>query len=415
MAEILTITGMGAAGDGIARLLDGATSFVPLALPGETVRATVLGNRASLEAVLTSSPDRVTPPCPHFAECGACALQHWADAPYAAWKSAKLVEALSRAGYTDIPLAPLVRTPPRTRRRADLALRRTPAGLALGFHARGSQQVVALEDCEVLDPRLVALFAPLRDVLRRLNAVQKEGSAVLNLLDSGPDLVLRTDGPLDQHGRATLAAFAREYGLPRIAWARGDGPPEMAAQLGSVHITLSGVRVQPAPGAFLQASPAGEAGIIAAVLAGLPRKLGPKARIAELYAGLGTLSFPLSQRARVSAYESSPEAVLALKAAAGSHRIQAECRDLDRRPLLPLDLKVFQAVVLDPPFAGAAEQVAQLARAKVPSVIYVSCNPAALGRDAALLRQAGYRVVAATPIDQFPFSSHLEAVVSFVL
>ncbi len=413
MAEILSITGMGAAGDGIARLPDGGTCFVPLALPGETVRATMQGNRASLEAVLSASPDRVTPPCPHFSECGACALQHWADAPYAAWKSAKLSEALSRAGYADVTLAPMVRTPLRHRRRADLALRRTPAGLALGFHARGSQQVVALETCEILDPRLVALFAPLREVLRRVNALQKEGSAVLNLLDSGPDLLLRTDGPLDQHGRTALAQFAQAHGLPRIAWARGNAPPELAAQLGSVHITLSGARVQPAPGAFLQASPAGEAGIIAAVLAALPKKLGPKARIAELYAGIGTLSFPLSQHARVSAYEASPEAVQALKAAAGSHRIQAECRDLDRRPLLPLDLKVFQVVVLDPPFTGAAEQVAQLARARVPCVIYVSCNPAALGRDAAVLRQAGYRLAAATPIDQFPFSPHLEAVVAF--
>ncbi len=415
MTETLEITGIGAAGDGIARLADGSTCFVPLALPGETVRATVQDNRANLEAVLTASADRVTPPCPHFAECGACALQHWADAPYAAWKSAKLAEALSRAGYTDIALQPMVRTPLHGRRRADLALRRTPAGLALGFHARGSQQVVALDACAVLDPRLVALFAPLRDVLRRINAVQKEASAVLNLLDSGPDLLLRTDGPLDQHGRTALAAFAQAHGLPRIAWARGNAEPELAAQLGSVHITLSGVRVQPAPGAFLQASPAGEAGIIAAVLAALPRKLGPKARIAELYAGLGTLSFPLSQRARVSAYEASPEAVLALQAAAGGHRIQAERRDLDRRPLLPLDLKPFQVVVLDPPFAGAAEQVAQLARAKVPCVIYVSCNPAALGRDAAVLRQAGYRLAAATPIDQFPFSPHLEAVVAFAL
>lgn len=412
-ADILGVTGIGAAGDGVARLPDGSACFVPLALPGESVRATVLGSRASLEAVLRASPDRVAPPCRHFAECGACALQHWADAPYAAWKAAKLGEALARAGYPDVPLQPMVRTPPRSRRRADLALRRTPAGLALGFHARGSQQVVALDACEVLDPRLVQLFAPLREVLRRLNALRREGSAVLNLLDSGPDLLLRTDGPLDPPGRALLAAFAREQGLPRIAWARGDGLAEVAAQLGPVHILLSGVRVQPAPGAFLQASPAGEAGILAAVLAGLPPKLGPKARIAELYAGLGTLSFALAARARVSAHEGSAEAVKALQAAAGGHRIQAECRDLDRRPLLPAELKPFQAVVLDPPFAGAAEQVAQLARARVPSVVYVSCNPAALGRDAAVLRQAGYRLQAATPIDQFPFSPHLEAVVAF--
>ena len=309
----------------------------------------------------------------------------------------------------------MLRTPLRNRRCADLALRRTPAGLALGFHARGSAQVVALEVCEILDPRLVALFAPLREMLRRLPALLREGSAVLNLLDSGPDLLLRTDGPLDQHGRTALASFARDHGMPRIAWARGNAEPEMAAQLGSVDIMLSGMRVQPAPGAFLQASPVGEAHIIDAVMAALPKKLGPKARIAELYAGIGTLSFPLSTRARVTAYEGAADAVVALQAVSGSHRIQVERRDLDRRPLLPLDLKVFQVVVLDPPFAGAAEQVAQLARAKVPHIIYVSCNPAALGRDAAVLRQAGYRAVAATPIDQFPFSPHLEAVVAFAL
>jgi 23S rRNA (uracil1939-C5)-methyltransferase len=414
-SKTLTIVALGAAGDGVAPLPDGGTCFVPLALPGETVRLERQGNRARLLEVLTSSPDRVTPPCPHFTVCGGCALQHWAEAPYAAWKSAKLAEALSRAGYPDAPLAPLVRTPLRHRRRADLALRRTPAGVALGFHARGSAQVVTLDACEVLDARLVALFAPLREMLRRLNALQREGSAVLNLLDSGPDLLLRTDGALDQHGRALLAGFAEAHGLPRITWARGNGPPETAAQFGPAFIMLGGVRVQPPPGAFLQASPAGEAAIIAAVLAALPAKLSPKARIAELYAGIGTLSFPLSQRARVNAFEGAPDAVAALQAVAGGHRIQAEKRDLARRPLLPAELKPFEVVVLDPPFAGAADQVAQLARARVPRVIYVSCNPAALGRDAAMLRQAGYRLLAATPIDQFHFSPHLEAVVSFAL
>lgn len=405
---------MGAAGDGLARLPDGSACFVPLALPGETVRATLSGSRASLDAVLAPSPDRVTPPCPHFTECGGCALQHWAAAPYAEWKRARLTEALSRAGYSVEP-APLVTTPLRHRRRADLALRRTPAGVALGFHARASTQVVALEDCVVLDPRLVALFTPLRALLLRLAALHRDGSAVLNLLDSGPDLLLRTDGPLDAAGRTLLAQFAAQHGLPRIAWARGNGPAETAAQLGPPFITLSGARVQPPPGAFLQASPEGEAAIIQAVLAALPAKLPAKARIAELYAGIGTLSFALATRGRVSAWEGAPEAVAALQAAAGGHRVQAERRDLARQPLLPAELKPFAAVVLDPPFAGAAEQVAQIARAKPPTVIYVSCNPAALGRDAALLRQAGYRVASATPIDQFPFSPHLEAVIAFTL
>jgi 23S rRNA (uracil1939-C5)-methyltransferase len=416
----LTVEAMGGAGDGIARLPDGGTCFLPLALPGDRLRARPTGRRgeamlAEIEALLGPSVDRVSPPCPHFAACGGCALQHWADAPYDEWKRGRLAEALSRAGFPDAPVAPLARTPPGTRRRADLALRRGPGGITLGFHARGSGSVVDLVTCAVLDPRLVALFAPLRGVLRGLGALKREGSAVLNLLDTGPDLLLRTDGMLDAAGRTALAAFATAQGLPRIAWARGNAPPETAAQIGPAQLRFGEAVVSPPPGAFLQASPAGEAAIIDAVLAGLPERLPPRAAIAELYAGLGTLSFALASRGRVTAYEGAAEAVAALAAAAGKAgaRIQAVRRDLTRQPLAAPELKPFAVVVLDPPFAGAAEQVALLARAAVPRIIYVSCNPAALARDARPLQQAGYRVVAARPVDQFLWSPHLEAVVAF--
>ncbi|MDI3307055.1 MAG: class I SAM-dependent RNA methyltransferase [Acetobacteraceae bacterium] len=416
----LTIEALGAAGDGIARLPDGGTCFVPRSLPGESLRARPAGRRgdallAEAEALLRPSPDRVAPPCPHFGACGGCALQHWAEAPYAAWKRAKLAEALARAGFPEAPVAPLVLTPPGTRRRADLALRRGPGGVVLGFHAPGSGAVVDLATCTVLDPRLVALFEPLRKLLRGLKALKREGSAVLNLLETGPDLLLRTDAALDAAGRAALAAFAGAHGLPRIAWAQGNGTPEVAAQLGPAVIRFGEAVVNPPPGAFLQASPLGEAAIRDAVLAGLLERLPPRATIAELYAGLGTLSFALAGRARVAAFEGSAEAVAALSAAAGraGARIRAERRDLARRPLLPAELKPFAAVVLDPPYAGAAEQVALLARARVPSILYVSCNPAALARDARPLAQAGYRVISAVPVDQFLWSPHLESVIAF--
>ncbi|MCO6415571.1 class I SAM-dependent RNA methyltransferase [Siccirubricoccus sp. KC 17139] len=413
-SEVLDIVALGAAGDGIARRAGGSI-FVPGALPGESVRAEIAGNRARPEAWLRESPDRVTPPCRHFGACGGCVLQHWAAAPYAAWKREKLVAALTAAGFPEAPVAPLVSVPPASRRRADLALRRTPAGIALGLHAIGQAAVVNLAECHVLDPRLVALFAPLRALLRRLPALKREGSAVLNLLDTGPDLLLRTDGPLDAAGRALLAGFAREHGLPRIAWAQGNGPAENAAQLGPVALRFGTASVAPPPGAFLQASPGGEAAIIAAVLAGLPAKLPAKARIVELHAGLGTLSFALATRARVEAYEGAAEAVAALAAAAGSAgaRIRAARRDLDRQPLAPAELQNLASLVLDPPYAGAAAQMPLLARARVPRIIYVSCNPGALARDAKPLALAGYRVLAATPIDQFPWSAHLEAVVVF--
>jgi len=414
MTTELAIGALGAGGDGIARH-QGRTIYVPGALPGERVLAEIAGERALPGAWLTESPDRVTPPCRHAGACGGCALQHWAAAPYAAWKREKLVQALARAGFAEAPVAPLAATPPASRRRADLALRRGPAGIALGFHARGSGAIEDLAACSVLDPRLVALFAPLRALLLGLAALRRDGAAVLNLLDTGPDLLLRTDGPLDAPGRARLAAFAAAQGLPRIAWARGEGVPETAAQLGPVGLAFAGVTVAPPPGAFLQASAAGEAAIVAAVLAGLPQRLPARAAIADLYAGLGTLSLPLARLARVQAFEGEAAAVAALTRAANAAqaRVQAVRRDLARQPLAGAELRGFAAVVLDPPFAGAAEQVALLARAAVPRIIYVSCNPAALQRDAAALAGAGYRVLAAVPVDQFLWSPHLEAVVTF--
>lgn len=419
----LDVTALGAAGDGFARLPDGGSCFVPRSLPGEALTARALRRRgdgwfADLETVHRASPDRIAPPCRHFAACGGCALQHWADAPYAEWKRAKLVEALSRAGFADAPVGPLLRTPPRARRRADLALRRQPGGgVTLGFHARVGGAIVDLRTCEVLDPRLVALFDPVREALRGFSALKREGSAVLNLLDTGPDLLLRTDGALDAAGRSRCAAFASAHGIPRVAWALGNAAPEMAAQHGPAAIRFGDAVVHPPPGAFLQASPAGEAAILDAVLDGLPERLTARAAIAELHAGIGTLSFALAERARVTAFEVSAEAVGALAAAAGrtGARITAVRRDLARQPLLAAELKPFAAVVLDPPFAGAPEQVPLLARARVPRVVYVSCNPAALARDARTLKEAGYRVLSAVPVDQFLWSPHLEAVVAFSL
>lgn len=212
-----------------------------------------------------------------------------------------------------------------------------------------------------------------------------------------------------------LAAFAQAEGIPRIAWALKDGPAEVAAQLGPATIALSGVPVAPAPGAFLQASPEGEAAIIAAVLAALPAKLAGRGRIADLHAGLGTLSFPLAARGRVTAFEGDAAAVAALSAAAGRSGlpVTAMRRDLARQPLSAAELAPFAAVVLDPPHAGAPEQVALLARSAVPLVVYVSCNLAALARDAKAFALQGWRVGAATPVDQFVHSAQAEAVVAF--
>jgi len=417
-----SIARLGTAGDGIAAGADGRPVFIPFALPGEQVEAEPAGKQgegqaAALRTVLRASSDRAVPPCPYFGHCGGCTMQHMAIPPYAAWKRARLAEALARAGFADdgAVAAPAV-TPPHTRRRADLALRREQGVPVLGFHARASGAVVDLDSCVVLDPALVALFAPLKQVLRSLSAFRREGSAVLNLLDTGPDLLLRLDAEPSFADRTLLADFAQEHGIPRIACAPLKGlVSETMAQLGPAVIALGGVPVPAAPGAFLQATPQGEAAIVAAVLAGLPEKLPAKARIADLYAGLGTLSFPLAARARVAGYESGPDAFASLDAAArkSGGRVEAFRRDLSRQPLTVKELDAFAAVVLDPPYAGAIDQMPALAKSRVQRIVYVSCNPVALARDTKLLHAAGWGLLRATPVDQFLWSSQLEAVAVF--
>jgi 23S rRNA (uracil1939-C5)-methyltransferase len=423
-ADVL-ITALGAEADGLAALPDGTRLFVPGALPNERVHISLGvprggGRSATLEQIITASAERIEAACGHFGTCGGCTLQHWQHDAYLAWKTAQLITALQRAGYDEIPIAAAVPSHPRDRRRMDLAVRRLHGGrIILGLHRLRSNDVVDLTECSVLDPALFGLLPPLRDLLRRLQAVRREASVVANLVDGGADLLLQTDAELSVSDRTILAAFATAHDVPRIAWARGRSAPETACLLRPVTVTLSGVPVEPPPGAFLQATRAGEGAIIEAVLAAVPGKWKPRDRVAELYAGCGTLTFAMSQRAMVSAWEGEPEAVAAVRRAANrsgqAGRIEATARDLARQPLEARELARFAMIVLDPPHAGAAAQMPAIAASKVPVIAYVSCNPITLGRDAAVLRQAGYRLTSVAPVDQFLWSARLEAVAVFTL
>jgi len=297
----------------------------------------------------------------------------------------------------------------------DLAARRTNSGVVLGLHRQRSKDIVDMTTCLVLHPALVALLPPLRRLLVRLQALRRDASVIANLLDSGPDLLLRTDAPLMLSDRLALTEFARAHALPRISWSRGNDEPEPVIILQPPTTSLSGVTVTPPAGAFLQASASGEAAIVTAVLRALPAK----GSIAEFYAGCGSITFAMARHARVSAWEGDAASASALRHAANhaglAGRIAVAQRDLTRQPLQVKELAAFAEVVLDPPFAGAAAQVAQIAAAKVPVVVYVSCNPATLGRDARVLRHAGYRLVATQPIDQFLWSAELESVSTFVV
>jgi 23S rRNA (uracil1939-C5)-methyltransferase len=413
---------IGAEGDGVAHLADGTPVYVPLTLPGEAVLAHPVRSRgegwlADAGAIEAASPERAEPPCGHFGRCGGCALQHWADEPYRRWKASLVATALHHAGYTPPDLLPFRHGLAGERRRMDFAVRRFGRKIVLGLHTAGSADVEDLTGCLVLHPTLQLLLAPLRTLFSGLSALRKEASVIVNLLDAGPDLLLRTDAALTLADRTALTQFAAANGLPRVAWAGMTGEPETIALLRPPVATLSGIAVRPSSGAFLQATEAGEHAIIAAVLAGLPLKLTGRARIAELYAGSGTLSFAMVPHARVTAWEGDAQAVAALRQAVNqgglSGRIEPIQRDLTRQPVSAKELGAFAAVVLDPPHAGAAAQIGQIAASGVGTVIYVSCNPAALGRDARSLRSAGYRLDAVTAIDQFLWSARVESVSVF--
>jgi 23S rRNA (uracil1939-C5)-methyltransferase len=263
----------------------------------------------------------------------------------------------------------------------------------------------------------MALIDPLRTLLRGQKSIRRDASVMINLLDSGPDMLLRTDALLTLDDRTALTRFATAHGLPRISQQRGSDTPETIGLLRPPVTALSGTTVRPPPGVFLQATAEGERAIIEAVLNGLPEKRTGKTRIAELYAGCGTLTFALAGQVRVSAFEGDAATVAALQQAINQSgqagRIEATHRDLARQPLSAKELAAFAAVVLDPPHNGAAAQIAQIAAAGTRTVIYVSCNPATLSRDAATLRTAGYTLAAATAIDQFLWSARLESVTVF--
>jgi 23S rRNA (uracil1939-C5)-methyltransferase len=354
----------------------------------------------------------MTSHCQHFGVCGGCAV----DDRHAIDKFSLLEGALARAGFADAPIAPLWEVPAGTRRRADLAATRKGTEIALGLHKARGTDVVDMRECALLRPEFLPLLPPLRELLRSLTAFRRAGSVVINWLDNGPDILLRLDAEFLLPDRKRIIEFAKTHGAPRISIATGDEEPEPVVIVANPVLHFGGVAVTPPPGGFLQASAEGEAAIIAAVLAGLP-KLNNKSRVVELFSGAGTLSFPLSAHARVEAYEGDAAAVTAADSAARAANLAGRAtfarRDLHRRPLQPADMAKAACVVLDPPFAGAAAQMRFIVASGVKRVIYVSCNPEALAHDAATLFRAGYAVIAATPIDQFPYSGNLESVVVF--
>lgn len=400
--ETLTIARLGQRGEGIAETSPGRV-YVPYALPGEDIRVSVDGERGTLLEVLRPSASRIAAICPYFTLCGGCAVQTLVPAAYAAWKRELLVTALAVTGIT-AKVAPLLDAHGTGRRRATFHARVPENGYAAtGFMQARSHHIVEIEACPVLDPRLDGALPAARAVAKALAPLGKPLDLVFTVTETGLDADLRGAGKLGEAERQTLVDTALAHNLARLS---NHGIPVLERSRPVLHMGES--RLELPPGAFLQATEAGEAALAARVLAATD---GAK-RVADLFSGVGTFALRLAARADVEAYDSERPALEALSKAArgmGSGRaVEVFARDLFHRPLLPAELARYDAVVLDPPRAGAMAQMQTLAASSVTKVVSIACDVQSFARDAAILMAAGFEPGPVQPIDQFRYSPHLE-------
>jgi 23S rRNA (uracil1939-C5)-methyltransferase len=395
MAMTDTIVRLAARGDGVTA-------------SGQFFARTVPGDMIAADGSVTRGPDHIDPACRHFGTCGGCQLQHVSDSAYARYMIDRISEALHAQGLTIPEIRTPYLSPPATRRRAAFTAERKGKLVRLGFNEAGSHQLVDIAQCPVLDPRLFALTGPLRGFLRDVMRERKRVSVRMTLADQGIDLMI---GGVEAEGLAAIEAmtsFAQKHSLARLTVDEGYGP-STRWEPDPVTITLGGVAVSLPEGAFLQATVDGEAALVSAVT----EALGGADETADLFAGLGTFAFALP--GKVHGVEGGRDALLALHSSAkrAGRPISVEHRDLFRRPLTAQELNRFDGVVIDPPRAGAKEQIAELAASSVARIASVSCNPATFARDAKMLTDGGYRLDWIQPVGQFRWSTHTELAARF--
>ena len=385
--------------------------YVPYAAPGDRVRVFVGpkrgdGRAGTIEQILETAPERIDPECRHFGQCGGCALQHLPQSANATFKTDLLRTALQHRGFGDTTINPVITIPPGHRRRVEFAIGRGKRPI-IGLHKARSKEIVDIDACPVIRPALSALLPALREMLKSTGLARHAQDIRMTETQSGIDLLLLSNGAYspDLIVRQKLAAFAETNDIARISWSDRDGG-EPLIQRRSPEIKFGSAKVSLPIKYFLQPSSEGELAISRLV----QDAVGGAKRAADLFAGCGSLSFPLTETGNVTAFELIDEMVAAMRHAAAGLSFKAEQRDLARSPLTEQELNRFDAVVFDPPRAGAREQAEYLALSNVRKIIAVSCNPTTLARDLRILVDGGYAIDRITPIDQFAWSAELEAV-----
>ena len=402
---------LGRRGDGVA-VGPAGRALAALTLPGEEIEGEAAGERIAAPRIVTPSPDRVRPVCAHYRACGGCSLMHASEGFTTAWKRQVVETALAARGLP-APVEAVHVSPPRSRRRAVLSGRRTKKGALVGFHARASDVIVDLAECHVMRPEITAALP----LLRRITVAGASRSGELSMTvihgPAGLDLTVTGGKPMDPALFQTLAALAEEGDLARLTWQDQTGDSQSITRRPPA-LPMGRAQVVPPPGGFLQATLEGEAALLSAVrdfTAGA-------SHVADLFSGCGTFSLPLAETATVHAVEglAAPLAVLdaAWRAAPGLNRVTTQNRDLARRPLMADELNGFDAIVIDPPRAGAEAQAREIAASTVGRVAFVACDPVNFSRDAQLLARGGFALTRLVVVDQFRWSPHVETVAEFV-
>ena len=363
-------------------------------LPGEQVDA-------ADGKVITPSAQRIDPFCSYYGRCGGCQLQHWSEEAYRAWKAALVTSALAQRGI-DVGTITMVDAHGEGRRRVALHVRKRDGRVTVGFMALRSHDLVDIEICPVLAPGLQRANA----VARALGSALGDCDCWVTLADTGLDVSVKVERKELDRALPKLAAVANAQELARLTV---NGNEVLVRQRPVISVGKAQVAVP--SGSFLQATKAGEQVLSQLVLEGIGKKA--KA-VADLFCGVGPFAFRIAERARVAAFDSDKPSIIALQAAVkltpGLKPISAEVRNLMNEPLVPGELKEFDAVVFDPPRAGAETQAKKLAASSVKRVVAVSCDPLTFGRDAAILVAGGYKLEKVTAVDQFKYTAHVECV-----
>jgi 23S rRNA (uracil1939-C5)-methyltransferase len=395
MNEEDKIVRIAARGDGVTT--DGR--FAALAAPGDWLMA---------DGRIEHGPHHATPVCRHFPKCGGCQLQHLDDAAFGAYLHDRIVGALEGQGLTATKMLTPHLSPPQSRRRVSLRAERRGKQVTLGFNEGGTHRIIDLRECAVMRPELFELINPLRPFLQGIMKDRRTSDVRMTLTDQGVDMLVSGVEAEGLAAAESITAFAEKHKLARLSLDEGYGATTRW-EPDPVTITLGGIAVPLPEGSFLQATREGEAALIAAVQA----IIGDAREVADLFAGLGT--FSLTVACKVHAVEAARDVILSLQGAANLAKrlISTEHRDLYRRPLTPAELNRFDAVILDPPRAGAQEQMVAIAASSVPRLAYVSCNPATFARDAKVLIEGGYHLESIQPVGQFRWSTHVELAAAF--